>query len=50
MGKTIRPELDEEYVRKIKARYPDETNLLSNAATIRWALDRFLLFKEIEKE
>jgi hypothetical protein len=45
----FRPVLDLDYVKQIKAKYP-ETATLTNVAAIRWALDRLLGSEEIVNE
>lgn len=49
MGKdnTFRPVIDLDLVKKIKEKYPDETALLGNKATLVWALNRFLDIEEL---
>lgn len=49
MGNWIRPKIDEEYVRRIKAKYP-ETARFNDKETIAWALERFLSFEEFVTE
>jgi hypothetical protein len=40
--KTIRPEINEELILKIKIKYPRETAMLTNAQTIEWAINKIL--------
>jgi hypothetical protein len=41
----IRPEIDEDLIRKIKMNYPTETWKLGNAETITWAVNKLLKAK-----
>lgn len=42
MGNIIRPRVDEDFVLRIKMKYPKETAILSAEKTVAWALERFL--------
>ena len=37
---TIRPEINEELIRKVKMVYPKETCMLTNAETVEWAIKK----------
>ena len=39
---TVRPEINEDSIRKIKCAYPNETGMLTNAETVEWAISKAL--------
>jgi len=49
-GKKIRPQIDEDFVYRIKSKYPKETARMNDMEAIAWALEQFLNFQEIFKE
>lgn len=38
----VRPEINEDLIRKIKVKYPEQTAMLSNAETVEWAINKAL--------
>lgn len=44
--KTVRPEINEELIKKIKLAYPEETVMLTNAQTLEWAINKLLEMKQ----
>ena len=38
----IRPEIDQDLIKKIKVAYPEETCMLTNAQTLEWAINKLL--------
>jgi hypothetical protein len=38
----IRPEIDQNLVKKVKIAYPEETSMLTNAQTVEWAINKIL--------
>jgi hypothetical protein len=40
--KTIRPEINQDLILKIKIAHPKETAMLTNAQTLEWAINKFL--------
>jgi hypothetical protein len=46
--KTIRPEINQDLILKIKIEYPRETAMLTNAQTIEWAINKILEAKKIK--
>jgi hypothetical protein len=46
----IRPQINQESIRKLKIAYPEETAMLTNAQTLEWAINKLLEKKLGEKE
>jgi hypothetical protein len=42
MSNKLRPEVNEELIRAVKVKYPNETALLGIAETVEWALKKLL--------
>jgi len=42
----VRPEIDQNLIKKIKIAYPEETGMLTNAQTLEWAINKLLERKQ----
>jgi len=42
MSNKLRPEVDEQLIKSVKIKYPNETALLGIAETVEWALKELL--------